>query len=327
MEVPFVIRNVPSLNAVCEKWTDEYLEKSFGSVARNVEVNSHGNHFMYYNARHADRVQSYTPPTKRSYMTFSEWKHEADSIGGKIQSGEKLNSDAPHYYFRASVFQPHAVHRKRPGLHGLRPGADTERNNNNKQRDLLMGGRNALGGFSTNSFIAEDLEFFDAQKDRFFIVEPSKQRGIHCRFGMTGIVAESHYDAGRNFISMERGVKRYILAPPTECPNLDIMRRGPSARHSATNWADIQEAENKLKSAHALEVIIQEGDVLYVPSLWFHYIVSLTTNIQCNSRSGNPYHGQEDLRQCGHLPVPPAEDPVATNKRIKESITEYVQKS
>ena len=34
---------------------------------------------------------------------------------------------------------------------------------------------------------------------------------------------------------------------------------------------------------HALasvQVVLQAGDVLYVPSFWFHYTVSLTTNIQ-----------------------------------------------
>jgi hypothetical protein len=27
----------------------------------------------------------------------------------------------------------------------------------------------------------------------FFIVDPKEQRGIHCRFGMPGIIAEAHY--------------------------------------------------------------------------------------------------------------------------------------
>ena len=42
-------------------------------------------------------------------------------------------------------------------------------------------------------------------------------QGIHCRFGMTSIIAESHFDGGRNFIAMVRGKKRYIINPPSEC--------------------------------------------------------------------------------------------------------------
>lgn len=36
-----------------------------------------------------------------------------------------------------------------------------------------------------------------------------------------------------------------------------------------------------------------------MPSFWFHLPVSLTTNIQCNSRSGSPPQGSKDIRQCG----------------------------
>ncbi len=42
----------------------------------------------------------------------------------------------------------------------------------------------------------------------------------------------------------------------------------------------------RLGAALGLEVVIEAGDALYVPALWFHYITSLTTNIQCNTRSG-----------------------------------------
>ena len=43
-------------------------------------------------------------------------------------------------------------------------------------------------------------------------------QGIHCRFGMPSIIAESHYDGGRNFIAMVRGKKRYIINHPSQCP-------------------------------------------------------------------------------------------------------------
>ena len=32
--------------------------------------------------------------------------------------------------------------------------------------------------------------------------------------------------------------------------------------------------------ACVVQVVIEEGDVLYLPAHWFHYIVSLSTNIQ-----------------------------------------------
>ncbi len=46
---------------------------------------------------------------------------------------------------------------------------------------------------------------------------PHRCQGIHCRFGMTSIIAESHFDGGRNFIAMVRGKKRYVLNAPDQC--------------------------------------------------------------------------------------------------------------
>lgn len=61
------------------------------------------------------------------------------------------------------------------------------------------------------------------------------------------------------------------------------------------------------RSAQAIEIILTEGDVLYVPSFWIHYIVSLTHTVQCNGRmiishsknEGKKYGGYEDVRNCG----------------------------
>ena len=75
------------------------------------------------------------------------------------------------------------------------------------------------------------------------MVDPSEQRGIHCRFGMTGILAESHYDVGRNSIAMLRGRKRYVLSPPSECDRLAMLVDGPFARHSGADWTTAEGIE------------------------------------------------------------------------------------
>lgn len=41
------------------------------------------------------------------------------------------------------------------------------------------------------------------------------------------------------------------------------------------------------KSAHAIETVLKAGEVLYLPSHWFHYIISLQKSAQCNTRSGD----------------------------------------
>jgi ribosomal protein L16 Arg81 hydroxylase len=46
-------------------------------------------------------------------------------------------------------------------------------------------------------------------------------------------------------------------------------------------------------------VVLEAGDILYIPAHWFHYIVSLTTNAQCNTRSGTPDTYSDAINKCG----------------------------
>ena len=55
----------------------------------------------------------------------------------------------------------------------------------------------------------------------------------------------------------------------------------PSARHSAVDWArpDLNKYPDFAK-LRLLETILLPGDVIYLPTAWFHYIVSLDFNVQ-----------------------------------------------
>lgn len=144
-----------------------------------------------------------------------------------------------------------------------------------------------------------DLKIFES-KQSFFVVDPRQQAGVHCRFGMAGIIAEDHWDTGRNFIAVLNGTRRYILSPPSECDKLFILKTGPSARHSSVDWSDPAVIPT-LAPAQALQVVLTAGDVLYLPALWFHYIINLSPNVQCNTRSGSPDADVAVIEQCGGL--------------------------
>ena len=120
---------------------------------------------------------------------------------------------------------------------------------------------------------------------------------------MRGIIAESHYDTGRNMVAMVKGNKRYILNPPGECSKLGIIsdRKHPSYRHSILDWSDeLQASASGFAKVAAIDTIIRTGEVLYIPSFWFHYVISLEYSIQCNSRSGTPpgEQGKKDIDAC-----------------------------
>ena len=75
----------------------------------------------------------------------------------------------------------------------------------------------------------------------------------------------------------------------------------PFPRHSDLDWSNLDVAkEAGFAKAKAVETILRQGEVLYIPSFWFHYIVSLQYSIQCNSRSGSPddMKGEPDILKC-----------------------------
>jgi len=175
------------------------------------------------------------------------------------------------------------------------------------------------GDRSTESLFSE-MDFFHPQRpqsDLYLGSEKDKQSGIHCRFGMSGVISEAHYDGSRNMIALLSGERRYILSHPNQCQNLYLYPKShPSSRHSEIDWSNVPNKKGnastvsaeeasfherfpKFANATANEIVLQAGDVLYLPTNWFHYIVSLNMNYQCNTRSGTSFENDYLIQQCG----------------------------
>lgn len=78
-------------------------------------------------------------------------------------SDSKLGPTMPHWYFRVS---------------GCREG---------KTCDL-----------NPSEFIWDELPHFQPRPNNLYVKEPKWQKGIFCRFGMKGVIAENHFD-GKHF--------------------------------------------------------------------------------------------------------------------------------
>ncbi len=151
----------------------------------------------------------------------------------------------------------------------------------------------------------QDITIFRSSSSKYkelFIHEDSDIRGLHCRFGNAGTIAEGHWDGHLNFVAMLGGAKRYILLPGTECKYTGVMGGGPSSRHFGYDGSDLRTLYDPKRTsyddyneARAVETVLQEGEVLYIPSYFMHWIVSLTPNYQCNCRSGISPAAQEEL--------------------------------
>jgi len=269
-ELPFVVINDPQVHQAVERWNAPgYMERMLSDGPHRCEY-SPNNHFMYFvpppkspSRRNAAHVPTdWKPPTQLTRMQYTEWLQHANV------TDDQLGPDKPHWYYRLIGC----------GLMG---------NTGNCDR-------------GSSEYLYDELPFFQP-KASLYIVEPNEQKGIHCRFGMKGVIAENHFDGSRNAIVVLGGSRRYILAHPNQCDKLALFPKGhPSARHSAVDWSNpnLQEFP-QFAQAMANEVVLQAGHVLYLPTNWFHYIVSLELNFQCNTRSGINLEYMPPIHQCG----------------------------
>jgi hypothetical protein len=273
--LPFKFINVPEVVDAGELWTDEYLSYHFDDLsprrkyppAKGTAQESSNNYFAFFSPGVWPVSKLGTPPTRNNDWTFAKWAEHAlyaDSAG--------LDPNQPHFYFQA--------------------GVDKEERNRDK---------------SEWTFISRDLPGFSSPTESIFVFHPDQQKGIQCRFGERGVTAATHFDSGRNMIAMMTGAKRYILSPPNQCSKLGIVneRGNPIFRHSMLNFGHFSYMDNpempteehewlqRAGGAMALDTVLKAGEVLYIPSHWFHYITSLQKSAQCNVRSGVDVEGDE----------------------------------
>mmetsp|Transcript_25648 Transcript_25648/g.36176 ORF Transcript_25648/g.36176 Transcript_25648/m.36176 type:complete len:602 (-) Transcript_25648:43-1848(-) len=294
-ELPFITQNDPDVLTTVERWnTPTYMDRMLSNVKYRTE-HSINNHFMYWvppkkkkkgnkhgrqelegpprnndkNKRDGGglhwkpnsitRPNNWTAPTQMMRMSFQEWLDHANV------TDDKLGPDQPHWYFR-----------------------------------LIGCGAQGQCDKDSSEYLFDELTFFQP-RESLYMVEPNRQKGIHCRFGMKGVIAENHFDGSRNFIVVLGGSRRYILSHPNQCQNLALLpKEHPSGRHSAVDWSDPDlESYPQFEKAVANEVVLQPGDTMYLPTNWFHYIISLELNFQCNTRSGISSDYMQPIHDCG----------------------------
>lgn len=249
-ELPFVIKGDPSVHQTVERWNDPgYMDKLMGDIPHRTEY-SPNNHFMYWVppakgkkgnlppkknnnlarlrkghfTHKVEKPDNWTQPTEMMRLRYADWLRHANV------TDDKLGPDQPHWYYR-----------------------------------LIGCGAMSNGNCDTDSseYLFDELPWFQP-KESLYVVEPQRQRGIHCRFGMKGVIAENHFDGSRNFIALLGGERRYILAHPDQCEKLALYPIDhPSARHSAIDWSEPDlDTFPQFSEAHANEVVMQAGDVM-----------------------------------------------------------------
>ncbi|XP_021355177.1 uncharacterized protein LOC110451459 isoform X2 [Mizuhopecten yessoensis] len=105
--------------------------------------------------------------------------------------------------------------------------------------------------------------------------------------GSEGAYTNCHYDAyGYNLVAQIFGRKRWVLFPPSDTQHL-YPTRIPFEESSIFSQVDVKHPDLKLhpkvKLTSVHEVILEPGQILYVPRHWWHYVECLEPAISVNT--------------------------------------------
>lgn len=130
------------------------------------------------------------------------------------------------------------------------------------------------------------------------LVADQDTQKLQCQFGMAGNMHVFHFKSSRNTIVLLKGRRRYLLSDPSQCPLLQLHELG----HASNRHSSLTELPEALKLN---EVVLQQGDVLIIPSYWFHSSIGLThDNAQCNAWSAGTMRYKGILQKCGKFERP-----------------------
>lgn len=100
-------------------------------------------------------------------------------------------------------------------------------------------------------------------------------------FGSEFIVAP-HFDEAQNIAIVSAGQRRFTLFPPEQVANLYIGPVENSPAGQPISLVDLHNPDLKLYPQyqiayqHAMSVVLNPGDAIYVPSPWWHHVESLS---------------------------------------------------
>ena len=111
------------------------------------------------------------------------------------------------------------------------------------------------------------------------LLAPARDRLTSLWLGTPSRTA-AHWDLAENLSCVVRGQRRYLLFPPQQIGNLYL---GPIDRTLAGQSISLVDCEAPdfarfpkfaEAMAHAEQAILEPGDVLFIPSMWFHHVAS-----------------------------------------------------
>ncbi|XP_023216673.1 tRNA wybutosine-synthesizing protein 5-like [Centruroides sculpturatus] len=136
--------------------------------------------------------------------------------------------------------------------------------------------------------IANDIEFPPFfQEQQFF--------SSVFRISSPKLCLWTHYDIMDNFLIQVTGHKRCVLFPPSDVLNLYL--KGDKSEVLDIDNPDTKKYPN-FKNVIWHECILQPGDILFIPALWFHNVTALSFSIAVNvfwKNLEDTYYDKKDI--------------------------------
>ena len=118
------------------------------------------------------------------------------------------------------------------------------------------------------------------------LLSPNPQRSsINVWMGQPDVIAHCHYDGYYNFYAQLYGTKQFTMFRPTNWPGLyPYPFLHPSHAQAQVNLSDLSNTViyPLTSRVEAYRVVLEPGDLLYMPPMWFHHVESKSVSISVN---------------------------------------------
>ena len=343
-ELPFKVINVSEVIEAGKKWTDEYVSSHFDGGREGILSGlglgrgdggaipkSHGHcqespdsFFAFYQPPEWDVAVHGTPPTVNNDFTYARWAQHAryaDRVG--------LGRNKRHYYWQSGVPRDERlklieeggwtfISRDLPSFSSPKPTFFGFEPNKQKGIQCRFGERGVTA--ATHYDAGRNMIAMIRGAKRYILSPPKECRRL-------GVVTKRNHPIFRhsllNFAHLDllnredkggggRG-DRHDRRDGDRGGNVT----GDNKNEKGNDQRD-EDDDNDARSlppeerewlelsrdSFAVDTVLKAGEVLYVPSHWFHYIVSLQKSAQCNTRSGRErggtpfFGGYDDVEKC-----------------------------
>jgi oxalate decarboxylase/phosphoglucose isomerase-like protein (cupin superfamily) len=132
-----------------------------------------------------------------------------------------------------------------------------------------------------------------------------------------GSITHMHYDASYNCFVQIYGRKKFLIYPPEYWIHLNLYSSlHPSHRQSQMDFPVIP-------GMTPYEMVLEPGDLLYLPPYWFHHVEASTEDISISVNAWTDCDDYYHFKDISYLPLPIEQE--WTKQRQVFRIAEYIK--